>query len=104
MHDSVMLEAKGRPAAMIVTTEFVLEAETQRDALGMSGLESVVIAHPLSSLTDEEIAQRIEHALPQIERIWLGEAVTGTPARSADPAARSRATEKRSPGSAPADR
>jgi hypothetical protein len=72
MHDTVMLEAKGRPTAMIVTTEFVLEAQTQRDALGMAALEPVVITHPLSSLTDAEIGARIEQALPQIERVWLG--------------------------------
>ena len=71
MHDSVMLEAKGLPTAMIATSEFVLEARTQRDALGMTGLDPVVIAHPLSSLTDEEIGRRIEEALPQIERVWL---------------------------------
>jgi len=71
MHDSVMLEAKGLPTAMIATSEFVLEARTQRDALGMTGLEPVVIAHPLSSLTYEEIGRRIEEALPQIERVWL---------------------------------
>jgi hypothetical protein len=71
MHDSVMLEAKGRPTAVILTTEFVLEGRTQRDALGMSGLEAVVINHPLSSLTEAEIEQRIEQALPQIERAWL---------------------------------
>ena len=72
MHDSVMLESAGRPTAMIVTTEFVLEAETQRDALGMSGLDTVVISHPLSSLTAEEIGKRIEEALPQIESVWVG--------------------------------
>ena len=72
MHDSVMLEAAGRPTAVIVTNEFVVEAATQRDALGMTGLDPIVIAHPLSSLTDEEIAQRIEQALPKIERAWLG--------------------------------
>jgi hypothetical protein len=66
-----MLEARGRPTAVIVTSEFVLEAESQRDALGMAGLDAVVIAHPLSSLTDEEIGRRIEQALPQIERVWL---------------------------------
>jgi hypothetical protein len=77
MHDSVMLESAGRPTAVIVTTEFMLEAETQRDALGMAGLAAVVITHPLSSLTDEEIAQRIEQALPQIERVWVSGAVTG---------------------------
>ena len=72
MHDSVMLESGGRPTAVIVTGDFVLEAETQRDALGMAGLHAVVIAHPLSSLTDQEIGQRIEQALSQIERVWLG--------------------------------
>ena len=72
MHDSVMLEAKGRPTAAIVTREFVLEAETQRDALGMAGLAAVVIDHPLSSLTEEEIGRRVEQALPQIERVLLG--------------------------------
>jgi len=71
MHDSVMLESQGCPTAVIVTTEFVLEAQTQRDALGMTGLDAVVIDHPLSSLTDEEIARRIGEALPQIESVWL---------------------------------
>ena len=72
MHDSVLLESEGRPTAVVVTSEFVLEAETQRDALGMTALEPVVITHPLSSLTEEEIARRIEQALPEIERAWLG--------------------------------
>jgi hypothetical protein len=72
MHDSVTLEAAGRPTAVIVTKEFKLEAETQRDALGMTGLDAVVIDHPLSSLTDAEIGERIAQALPQIERAWTG--------------------------------
>jgi len=72
MHDSVELEGKGLPTAAIVTDEFLLEARTQRDALGMTALEPVVIAHPLSSLTDEEIAQRAKAAVPLVERAWLG--------------------------------
>lgn len=71
MHDSVELEGKGLPTAVIVTSEFLLEARTQRDALGMTALEPVVIAHPLSSLTDEEIVRRAESALPLVERAWL---------------------------------
>jgi hypothetical protein len=71
MHDAVMLETAGRPTAVIVTTEFVLEAETQRNALGMTALNPVVIAHPLSSLTDSEIAQRVAEAIGQIERVWV---------------------------------
>jgi hypothetical protein len=72
MHDSVDLEARGLPTAVIVTTEFLLEARTQRDALGMTALEPVAIAHPLSSLTDEEITRRADEALPLVERAWLG--------------------------------
>jgi len=79
MHDTVEMEARGRPTATIVTSEFVLEAQTQRDALGMTGLDTVVIAHPLSSLTDDEIGQRIEQALPQVERVWLGGATGRRP-------------------------
>jgi len=71
MHDSVMLETAGRPTAVVVTTEFKLEAETQRDALGMTGLDAVVIDHPLSSLTDGEIAQRIDQAVMQIEKVLV---------------------------------
>lgn len=71
MHDAVTLESMGLPTAVIVTSEFTLEAVTQRDALGMSGLEAVVIQHPLSSLTAAEIGERIASAVPQIERAWL---------------------------------
>ena len=70
MHDAIALESRGRPTAVIVTSAFVLEAETQRDALGMHGLEPVVIAHPLSSLTDAEIGGRSDQALPQIVSVW----------------------------------
>jgi hypothetical protein len=71
MHDTVELETRGLPTAMIITSEFQLEATVQRDALGMTALDAVVIEHPLSSLTDDEIAQRAAQALPQIKAVWL---------------------------------
>jgi hypothetical protein len=66
------LEAAGRPTAVVVTTEFLHEAEVQRDALGMHELTPVVIEHPLSTLTDEEIEQRAQRAAPQCVAILLG--------------------------------
>ena len=57
---------------MIVTSEFVREARVQRAALGMTGVVPVVIAHPLSSLSDEEIAARAAAALPQVIAAWQG--------------------------------
>jgi hypothetical protein len=72
MHDGIALEAAGRPTAVIVTSEFVQEAEIQRDALGMNELAPVVIDHPLSTLTDAEIEQRARQAAGQCVAIWLG--------------------------------
>ncbi len=71
MHDGVSLEALGVPTAVVVTTTFVREAEVQRAALGMDDLEPVVVAHPLSTLTDEEIDQRVAEVVEQVEKIWL---------------------------------
>ncbi len=66
------LESLGIPAAVIVTSDFVREAEVQRAALGMSTLAPVVIQHPLSSLTDEEIGARAAQALPGVLAVLLG--------------------------------
>ena len=57
---------------MVVTTEFAHEAIVQRTALGMEALEPVVITHPLSTLTAEQITERAREAVPQAVRIWLG--------------------------------
>ena len=72
MHDGVSLESREVPTAVIVTTEFQHEAEVQREALGMDGLEPVVIRHPLSTLSDQEIDARAEEAVAEIKRVWLG--------------------------------
>jgi len=71
MHDTVELESRGLPTALIITAEFQLEAQVQRDALGMAAIDPVVIEHPLSSLTDDEISQRAAQAVPQIKSVWL---------------------------------
>ncbi len=72
MHDAIELETRGVPTAVIVTSEFVREAKVQREALGMSGVVPVVIEHPLSSLTDPEIAARAAAALSQVLAVWQG--------------------------------
>ena len=65
MHDAVSLEARDRPTAIVVTTEFLHEAQVQRTALGMEALRPVVIQHPLSTLSDEEISLRGADAAAQ---------------------------------------
>jgi hypothetical protein len=73
MHDGIALEASGRPAVVVVTAEFVHEAEVQCAALGMAGLVPAVIDHPLSTISEAEIAARAAAAAEQAARIWLGQ-------------------------------
>jgi len=72
MHDAVSLERKGAPTAVVVTKVFLHEAHVQRAALGMDGLDPVVIEHPLSTLPDEEISARASDAARQAVKILLG--------------------------------
>ena len=77
MHDAVGLETRGIPVALVITSEFTKEAEFQGRALGMDALAPVVITHPLSSLTAEEIEGRAREVVAQAVQVWRGEAVAG---------------------------
>jgi len=48
----------------------------QRAALGMDALRPVVVTHPLSTLTAEQLDARAREAAPQVAAIWQG-AATG---------------------------
>ena len=74
MHDAVALEQRGVPTAVVVTSDFVVEARTQVDALGMVDLQPAVIDHPLSTLSDEDIERRADQAFDQVRAVWLGSA------------------------------
>lgn len=66
------MEESGLPAAVIVTTVFEHEAAMQRAALGMEALRPVVVTHPLSTLTAEQLDARAHEAAPQALAIWQG--------------------------------
>ena len=72
MHDTVELEQRGVPTAVIITSAFVQEAEGQQAALGAPHLQPVVVPHPVSTLSDGEIKARAEGALPLILRTLTG--------------------------------
>lgn len=71
MRDGIALESLGVPTAVIVTTEFVNESLTQRAALGMNDLDPVVVDHPLSSCTDDQIQARAAQAAAQIRQLLV---------------------------------
>jgi|TARA_B100001750_G_scaffold203947_1_gene180051 hypothetical protein len=62
LHDAIELEQRGIPAAVIITDAFQHEADVQCEAFGASWLTPVVIEHPLSTLTDEQIDSRASQA------------------------------------------
>ena len=72
LRDAIALEQQGVPTAVIVTTEFVKETVLTREALGMLELEPIIIAHPVSSITLEEVAHRVSQILPQAQAVWKG--------------------------------
>ncbi|MGS1104720.1 UGSC family (seleno)protein [Achromobacter anxifer] len=72
VRDSIALERLGIPSAVIITTEFARETELTRQAIGMKTLEPVVITHPVSSITAEEVAQRVVQIKEQAQQVWQG--------------------------------
>jgi len=72
MHDAIRLETSGIPTAVLVTTVFLHEAKVQREALGMTAIEPVVVTHPLSTLSNEQLDERAAEALEQVVRAWGG--------------------------------
>ena len=67
-----------------MTDAFLHEAGVQRAALGAERFEPVVIAHPLSTLTDDEIAARAAAAAGGVRRVLT--ALTAREPREPGPA------------------
>lgn len=72
VRDAIALEKLGVPSAVIITTEFARETELTRQAVGMKALEPVVVAHPVSSITADEVASRVAQIRSQAQQVWLG--------------------------------
>ena len=71
IRDSIALEKLGIPTAAIITTEFAKETELTVQALGMPNFTPVVIDHPISSITPDEIDRRVCQIEEQAEKIWM---------------------------------
>ena len=55
MHDGVFFEDEGVPTATVVSAEFVNAARSQARALGADDYQTVVVAHPIQTLTRDEV-------------------------------------------------
>ena len=63
MHDSIKSELLGVPSFGIMTSKFVSAAEMMSRALGAGNYPFVVVNHPISSATKDELKIQAGNAL-----------------------------------------
>ena len=65
MHDSIKSEQLGIPSISIMTSKFVSAAEMMSRALGAEGYPFVIINHPISSASKDELKIQASIALKE---------------------------------------
>ena len=65
MHDSIKSELLGVPSFGIMTSKFVSAAEMMSRALGAENFPFVVVSHPISSATKDELDIQAGNALQE---------------------------------------
>lgn len=65
-----MAERLGVPAIAVMTERFVSAAELMSRVLGMPGFEFAVIGHPVSSATNDELAEMAAATIGQARVLW----------------------------------
>jgi hypothetical protein len=68
-----MAERQGVPAIAVMTERFVNAAELMSRALGMPGYGFVVIGHPISSASAEQLETFAIETIRQARRLLLSE-------------------------------
>ncbi len=68
MHDGVFFEDRGIPTATVVSSEFVRAARAQAGALGATDYQTVVVPHPIQTLTRDEVRALADKVYDEIVR------------------------------------
>jgi len=68
VHDLADYEARGIATVMVASTEFVLAAQKQAEALGLPELaqRAVYVPHPIQDASDEEMRAKARAAVDAI--------------------------------------
>jgi hypothetical protein len=64
-------ERQGVPAVGVMTSRFVSAAELMSRVLGMPDYPFAVIEHPISSASDEQLAERARATIEQARHLLL---------------------------------
>ena len=71
MHDAISIEQLGVPTACVITDGFVQTARVTAEFAGVPGYPLVVIAHPISDNTDEQLRAKAEAIVRQAVEVLL---------------------------------
>ncbi len=69
-----MIEQRGKAAAVICTEQFASSARVTAQTFGMSSFPYAEVLHPIGRVTEQELAERADVALPQVTAILGGQA------------------------------
>jgi hypothetical protein len=73
LHDGITAERLGIPAMAVMTTRFVSAAELMARVLGFPFYRFAVIAHPISSASDDTLREMAAAATIQVRDLLLDE-------------------------------
>jgi len=65
LHDSIKSELLGVPSFSIITSKFLSAAELMSRTLGAENYPFVVVNHPISSATKDELKKQANNALKE---------------------------------------
>lgn len=64
-----MLERAGLPTASICTDAFRVPAQAMAGVYGFPGFEFVTMPHPIASLNEEQIRERVRDLMPAVLKV-----------------------------------
>tara|TARA_B100000686_G_scaffold328943_1_gene389572 strand:+ start:163 stop:384 length:222 start_codon:yes stop_codon:yes gene_type:complete len=71
LHDAISSERLGTPAVGVMTNKFISAADLMAKVLGSPGFQYAIIDHPVSSASDEELAEKAAETLHFINSLVL---------------------------------
>jgi hypothetical protein len=70
--DGILLERAGVPAVSICTEAFRIPGEAMAKAYGFPGYRFLLVPHPVASLDQQQIAERVSAVLGELVAVVAG--------------------------------
>jgi hypothetical protein len=67
--DGILLERAGVPTASIVSDSFLVSGRAMAEVQGFAGFEFAAVRHPVASLDEKQLSERVQSVLPDVLRI-----------------------------------